>query len=39
MECSSCHDPHVDYVADADYTPFLIRPNDRSKLCLTCHIK
>ncbi|MCM2264303.1 MAG: hypothetical protein NDI73_03830 [Desulfuromonadales bacterium] len=39
VECSSCHDPHVDYVADVDYTPFLIRPNDSSNLCLACHNK
>lgn len=39
VECSSCHDPHVDYFTDADYTPFLIRPNTGSDLCLSCHIK
>lgn len=39
VECSSCHDPHVDYVTDARYTPFLIRPNDSSNLCLACHNK
>lgn len=39
VECSSCHDPHVDYVTDVDYTPFLIRPNDSSNLCLACHNK
>jgi len=43
VECSSCHDPHVDYEsginAPKDYTPFLIRPNDGSQLCLACHNK
>ena len=39
VECSSCHDPHVDYVTDTRYTPFLIRPNDGSNLCLACHDK
>ena len=42
VECSSCHDPHVDYFSgsgDAAYTPFLITPNDGSKLCLACHTK
>jgi predicted CXXCH cytochrome family protein len=39
VECSSCHDPHVDYETDAVYTPFLIRPNDGSNLCLACHNK
>ena len=27
VECSSCHDPHVDYTTDTDYDPFLIMPN------------
>lgn len=39
LECSSCHDPHVDYITEADYTPFLIMKNDGSKLCLACHKK
>lgn len=50
LECSSCHDPHVDYGdpllspnnADANYTkyaPFLIRDNIGSALCLSCHTK
>lgn len=39
VECSSCHDPHVNYVADTAYTPFLIRPNTGSNLCLSCHNK
>jgi hypothetical protein len=47
VECSSCHDPHVDYQAwpdgpatgDERYRPFLITPNTGSALCLACHIK
>lgn len=42
VECSSCHDPHVDYISASGndaYTPFLITPNDGSKLCLACHTK
>lgn len=39
VECSSCHDPHVDYITDTPYTPFLIRPNTGSNLCLACHVK
>jgi hypothetical protein len=43
VECSSCHDPHVNYESIAggneDYRPFLIRPNTGSDLCLSCHDK
>ncbi len=42
LECSSCHDPHVDYYSasgDPNYTPFLIKPNTNSQLCLSCHVK
>ena len=39
VECSSCHDPHVDYISDPAYTPFLITPNAGSELCLACHTK
>lgn len=51
VECSTCHDPHVDYAyafmpggvtsgsGDANYTPFLIMPNTGSNLCLACHNK
>ncbi len=49
VECGSCHDPHVNYdsgipdgndpTADEAYRPFLITPNDGSKLCLACHNK
>lgn len=51
VECSTCHDPHVDYgdasmgspnSADANYTkydPFLIMSNEASAMCRACHIK
>lgn len=43
VECSSCHDPHVNYETatggDVAYTPFLVMPNTGSALCLACHIK
>jgi hypothetical protein len=39
VECSSCHDPHVDYISNPAYSPFLIMPNSGSALCLACHTK
>lgn len=48
VECSSCHDPHVNYdslipeddpMSDERYRPFLITPNSGSVLCLACHDK
>lgn len=49
VECSSCHDPHVNYdsfipesgdaTADERYRPFLITVNTGSALCLACHNK
>lgn len=39
VECSTCHDPHVDGGADAAYAPFLVMANTGSALCLACHIK
>ncbi|MDT8442301.1 MAG: cytochrome c3 family protein [Desulfuromonadales bacterium] len=43
VECSSCHDPHVNYEGSLGgneaYRPFLIRPNAGSELCLSCHNK
>lgn len=40
VECSSCHDPHVDYIASSlDHAPFLIMSNAGSALCLACHDK
>lgn len=39
VECGTCHDPHVDYMSNAQYTPFLIMPNSGSNLCMACHNK
>ena len=40
VECSSCHDPHVDYeVSSPDHAPFLLMSNTGSALCLVCHDK
>ncbi len=46
IECSSCHDPHVNYNTDStsqpgDPTlrPFLVMSNVGSALCLSCHDK
>ncbi len=39
IECSTCHDPHVDYINDTAYAPFLRMPNAQSGMCLTCHNK
>lgn len=39
VECSSCHDPHVDYINNPQYTPFLVMSNSGSALCLACHTK
>jgi predicted CXXCH cytochrome family protein len=33
--CTTCHNPHDDTTAP----PFLVIPNTKSALCLTCHIK
>jgi hypothetical protein len=39
LECPSCHDPHVNYVDNPEYTGFLITPNTGSALCFACHVK
>jgi hypothetical protein len=43
LECSSCHDPHVNFNpakgGDASLKPFLVMSNSVSKLCLSCHNK
>ncbi|WP_298440148.1 cytochrome C [Geobacter sp.] len=51
MECSTCHDPHVDYGLDFDgnptgsptgntkLRPFLVRDNEGSAMCFACHNK
>ena len=39
LECSTCHDPHVDSTADPEYDNFLRIPNTSSAMCLACHDK
>ena len=41
VECSSCHDPHVDYSAagNEELRPFLVMSNSGSNLCRACHDK
>lgn len=39
VECSSCHDPHVNGNVDSAYKPFMVMSNSASALCLACHIK
>lgn len=43
IECSTCHDPHVNYNVqgggDTTLKPFLVMSNTGSALCLTCHNK
>lgn len=39
VECSTCHDPHVDYETETAYAPFLNMSNAGSALCLACHDK
>lgn len=39
MECSTCHNPHVDSSVDVNYKPFLAKSNANSELCLACHNK
>lgn len=39
MECSTCHDPHVNGNVDSNFNPFLQMSNNGSALCLACHIK
>jgi predicted CXXCH cytochrome family protein len=36
VECTSCHDPHVEN-KDQVSTTFLVRDNSGGKLCLACH--
>lgn len=38
VECSTCHDPHVDS-ASTTLVPFLVKSNSGSALCLACHDK
>ncbi len=41
LECASCHEPHLQGVVTsaASNYPFLIKSNQNSNLCLTCHNK
>ncbi len=41
LECASCHEPHMQgNLADATSNyPFLLKSNQKSYLCLTCHNK
>lgn len=43
LECSTCHDPHVNYDetrgGDKRYKPFLAMSNSSSAMCLKCHKK
>jgi predicted CXXCH cytochrome family protein len=39
VECSSCHDPHIDTTTDSSFWPFLVKSNTGSALCLSCHDK
>jgi predicted CXXCH cytochrome family protein len=41
LECASCHEPHMhgDSATAASNFPFLIKSNQNSQLCLTCHNK
>jgi hypothetical protein len=39
MECSTCHDPHVDSTTNPAQKPFLVQSNAQSSLCLACHNK
>lgn len=39
VECTTCHDPHVDSNVYPDLKPFLVMSNTGSALCLSCHNK
>ncbi len=41
LECASCHEPHQQGIVTsaASNYPFLIKSNQNSNLCLTCHNK
>ena len=34
LQCTACHDPHED-----SFGSFLVRPNNFSELCVTCHVR
>jgi len=39
LECTTCHDPHVDSTVATELKPFLVMSNSGSALCLSCHNK
>jgi predicted CXXCH cytochrome family protein len=43
LECASCHEPHMHGQSGAGNEgtnfPFLVKSNQGSQLCLTCHVK
>lgn len=39
VECTTCHDPHVDNLNNPTLSPFLVMSNTGSALCLSCHNK
>lgn len=39
VECSTCHDPHVDSTINTELKPFLVMSNSGSAICLSCHNK
>lgn len=39
VECSTCHDPHVDSTVNTELKPFLVMSNAGSAICLSCHNK
>lgn len=38
LQCTSCHEPHQEYI-DPTVGRFLVRTNQASAICLTCHQK
>lgn len=39
VECSTCHNPHVDWNDVIGFKPFLVKSNAGSDLCFSCHDK
>jgi len=37
VECSSCHQPHAQYIGDPLAGKFLVRDNRNGQICLACH--
>jgi len=37
LECTSCHDPHVE-ANDLTERRFLVKPNSAAAICTTCHV-